>query len=123
MEATVDPQSGQLATASCPQTQNEYFIEGSQPTQYCQLHGGQSAGESTPGPGCPAFSAKASLRRFRSGGIPGKSVGRTEAAANPRTRRKRGNRPRRKRAFLGKVFGIFGGGNKKPADGSKPPQP
>ena len=42
MEATVDPQSGLLATASCPQTINEYFIEGSEPTQYCPMHGGKA---------------------------------------------------------------------------------
>ena len=49
MEVTIDPQSGQLATASCPQTTNEYFVEGSEPTQYCQMHGGQSAESSGPG--------------------------------------------------------------------------
>ena len=39
----IDPQSGQLATASCPQTADEYFITGTEPTQYCELHGGQLA--------------------------------------------------------------------------------
>ena len=36
----IDPASGQLATAACPQVQTEYFIEGTQPAESCQLHGG-----------------------------------------------------------------------------------
>ena len=36
----IDPASGQLATAACPQVQTEYFIEGTQPVESCQLHGG-----------------------------------------------------------------------------------
>jgi penicillin-binding protein 1B len=36
----IDPASGQLATASCPKVRTEYFIEGTQPVEQCQLHGG-----------------------------------------------------------------------------------
>ena len=43
VEESIDPETGQLATPSCPQTATEYFIDGSQPTQYCQLHGGATA--------------------------------------------------------------------------------
>jgi penicillin-binding protein 1B len=120
MEATVDPQSGQLATASCPQTQNEYFVEGSQPTEYCQLHGGHAA-ESTPGSWLSRLFGKGDNS---SAPAPGGS-------SNPSTAEKQGQasgaqddgeQPEKKKGFLGKVFGIFGGGNKKPADGSKPPQ-
>ncbi len=123
MEATVDPQSGQLATASCPQTQNEYFVEGSQPTQYCQLHGGQASGESSGG---------SWLSRLFGKGEPSAPAANANGnAANPSVAQKPGQpsstpddqeQPEKKKGFLGKVFGIFGGGNKKPADGSKPPQ-
>src|SRR5580692_11159130 len=44
LQETIDPQSGQLATAKCPQTVQEYFVSGSEPTQVCELHGGQTAG-------------------------------------------------------------------------------
>lgn len=37
---TVDPQTGQLATSGCPQTVEEVFIEGTEPTDYCAIHGG-----------------------------------------------------------------------------------
>src|SRR3984885_14710363 len=36
----IDPASGQLATAACPKVRTEYFIDGTQPVQQCQLHGG-----------------------------------------------------------------------------------
>jgi penicillin-binding protein 1B len=36
----IDPISGQLATSSCPQVKTEYFVEGTQPVESCQLHGG-----------------------------------------------------------------------------------
>jgi penicillin-binding protein 1B len=36
----IDPASGQLATAACPKVRTEYFIEGTQPVEQCQLHGG-----------------------------------------------------------------------------------
>ncbi len=36
----IDPASGQLATAACPKVRTEYFIEGTQPVEMCQLHGG-----------------------------------------------------------------------------------
>ena len=36
----VDPQSGELATASCPRVITEYFVEGTQPVETCHLHGG-----------------------------------------------------------------------------------
>jgi penicillin-binding protein 1B len=35
----IDPESGQLATAACPKVRTEYFIEGTQPVEECQLHG------------------------------------------------------------------------------------
>ena len=50
--AEIDPLSGQLATAACPQRRAEVFIAGTQPTDYCRLHGGNGraliAGWDTP---------------------------------------------------------------------------
>ncbi len=39
----IDPASGQLATAACPQVRTEYFIDGTQPVEMCALHGGGGA--------------------------------------------------------------------------------
>ncbi len=126
MEATVDPQSGQLATASCPQTQNEYFIEGSQPTQYCQMHGGQNASESGPagwlsrlfGKGDPTPPAAAA-----NGNAPSNNS--APNARNPGDQSQSAQQeepPEKKKGVLGKIFGIFGGGNKKPQDSRQPQQ-
>ncbi|MEK3945905.1 carboxypeptidase [Paenibacillus odorifer] len=35
----VNPQSGKLATAACPDKELETFISGTEPTEYCELHG------------------------------------------------------------------------------------
>lgn len=35
----IDPQTGQLATSQCPESASEVFIEGTEPTLYCELHG------------------------------------------------------------------------------------
>jgi 1A family penicillin-binding protein len=36
----VDPKSGQLATSQCPEKTFEFFIAGTEPTIYCEVHGG-----------------------------------------------------------------------------------
>jgi penicillin-binding protein 1B len=36
----IDPLTGQLATAACPKPQAEVFIAGTQPVEFCSLHGG-----------------------------------------------------------------------------------
>jgi penicillin-binding protein 1B len=37
---TIDPKTGQLATSQCPERVEEVFIEGTEPTVYCEVHGG-----------------------------------------------------------------------------------
>ncbi len=36
---TVDPKTGQLATSQCPEQVQEVFIEGTEPSVYCEIHG------------------------------------------------------------------------------------
>ncbi|HXV22453.1 MAG TPA: PBP1A family penicillin-binding protein [Desulfuromonadales bacterium] len=38
--ANLDPQTGYLATAECPESREEFFIPGTEPTEYCPEHGG-----------------------------------------------------------------------------------
>jgi penicillin-binding protein 1B len=35
----IDPQTGQLATSKCPERVAEVFIEGTEPSVYCEVHG------------------------------------------------------------------------------------
>ncbi len=41
-EVQIDPETMQLATPSCPVTRPEVFINGTEPTEYCELHGGKN---------------------------------------------------------------------------------
>ena len=45
--ATVDPESGELATALCSTSLQEAFVAGTEPTSYCVLHGGEQAAGAT----------------------------------------------------------------------------
>jgi penicillin-binding protein 1B len=36
----IDPLSGELATGACPSATNEYYLVGTQPSQFCHLHQG-----------------------------------------------------------------------------------
>jgi membrane carboxypeptidase/penicillin-binding protein len=40
VERRIDPKTGQLATSQCPEKILEIFIAGTEPTVYCEIHGG-----------------------------------------------------------------------------------
>ena len=40
VQREIDPKTGQLATAQCPEKTPEIFIAGTEPTVYCEIHGG-----------------------------------------------------------------------------------
>ncbi len=46
IDRVIDPQSGMLATPYCPQTRDEIFVAGTEPTSLCPLHAG--SGEPSP---------------------------------------------------------------------------
>ncbi|MGH9737789.1 MAG: PBP1A family penicillin-binding protein [Candidatus Acidiferrales bacterium] len=122
-EAMIDPQSGQLATPSCPQTQEEFFIAGTEPTQYCQLHGGEESqsapvswlahlfggkGSNPPPPSTPP--PQSGPVNGASASIPPQAGSQTQQ--NPQSRPNA--EPEKKKSIFGKIFGIFGGDNKQP---------
>jgi penicillin-binding protein 1B len=134
MEAAIDPQSGQLATPSCPEQANEYFIAGSEPTQFCQLHGGENAqggqgwlshlfgrdqnASAPPAPnvntsGQPVGGLQNQRPNTAQNGKPGQKPGAPGVAST--------DQPEKKKGLLDRIFGIFGG-SKQPADDSKPKQ-
>jgi len=59
--ATIDPQSGGLATSSCPRAIELPFLIGTAPTNACPLHGGLLASVSSPAPSAPAAAPPPSL--------------------------------------------------------------
>lgn len=40
VQREIDPKTGQLATSQCPEKISEVFIAGTDPTVYCEVHGG-----------------------------------------------------------------------------------
>jgi penicillin-binding protein 1B len=119
----IDPESLELATPNCPTTREEVYVAGSAPTEFCELHGGRSAG---------ATSGSWLSRVFGGGGEPKQPQADTQG--NPVTPYD-ANRPpdatgqgevdsdgkpvAKKKNPLQKIFGIFGG-KKKDSDKAKP---
>jgi penicillin-binding protein 1B len=118
----IDPESQQIATPSCPTTQEEVYIAGSAPTEFCELHGGRNATASS-----------SSWLSHVFGGDPAKPA-QTDANGNPIATPYDPNRPpgatgqgtdpnapptEKKKNPLQKIFGIFGGKKKDP-DKAKP---
>jgi penicillin-binding protein 1B len=112
MAESIDPRSGQLATPACPESVTEYFVSGSEPTQYCELHGGHLA--QTPGTWLSHLFGK----NGEPIPPPANSAAQPPAAANPAEQNPSAD-AEKKKGFLGKVFGIFGS-SKKPPDNPKP---
>ncbi len=124
VEEGIDPQTGLVATTSCPQAVQEFFVSGSEPTQYCDLHGGLAKAppvswmahlfgkpENPPPPVTSNSPNNASntAGKPRPNTTPGSTARQADQA----------EQPEKKKGLLDRVFGIFGG-SKKPADSSKP---
>lgn len=101
----IDPGSGQLATASCPQVRTEYFIEGTQPVESCQLHGGgatQVAGWETgqPAPIQPG-------RPAAPGSPAAQAANNSPPPADPDQPNQPPQPPAKKKGFFGRIRDIF----------------
>jgi len=120
--ATIDPETQQLATPNCPTTREEVFIRGTEPTEFCALHGGRMMTQAPP---------VSWLSRIFGGKKPAASPeppeatppGPAEGPQSPAVNGPQGSAPKpgeppapdqKKKGFLNRVFGIFGGGKKEP---------
>lgn len=54
VSVTIDPSTGELATPDCPDTREEDFIAGTEPTAYCSRHGGEGMPPAEPAAEKPA---------------------------------------------------------------------
>lgn len=135
---TLDPDTLELATTSCPATVQEVFLMGSEPTHACSKHGGGmrtaisapvnwlsgifgtkdkppvSNPQGTPAPAKEGPSPQAPGAQA---GTPAKSEG---APAEPHAPPAEKDDPKKKGVFS-KIFGIFGG--KKEKEKAKPEPP
>jgi penicillin-binding protein 1B len=100
----IDPASGQLATGSCPKVRNEYFIQGTQPVETCQLHGGggtQVASWDTPPP------ERHVDQRPPSQQVPPQQAARNVPASSTPEPGAPPQQQSKKKSFLDKIRGIF----------------
>jgi penicillin-binding protein 1B len=125
VEQSVDPKTGMLSSPSCPQMVQEYFIAGSEPTQYCDGGGhlastpgeifshifGKGDADLPPPPQPGATSAPP--------GPPGSTKSPQGGSAPAATADNQPDQQEKKKSVLGRIFGIFDGSSK-PVDNSKP---
>jgi penicillin-binding protein 1B len=111
----IDSDTLQVATPTCPVTREEVYINGSQPTQLCELHGGHG----------PATAVGSFLSHIFGGGSPkpsqpGAAPGQADAQTAPGQGDPNGAQAakatEKKKGPLQKIFGIFGGKKKKDPD-------
>ncbi|MGA7794580.1 MAG: PBP1A family penicillin-binding protein [Candidatus Acidiferrales bacterium] len=113
-KVTIDPESLMLATPECPVTREEVYIHGTEPTEFCPLHGGHMASDTPPG----------SWLSHVFGGDKDKGTDSENPAVSgptsvrpPSPPASADNQPpedENKKGVLRRIFGIFGG--KKDAD-------
>jgi penicillin-binding protein 1B len=126
VEQAVDPDTGMLSAPTCPKMVQEYFVSGTQPTQYCDAANTATQGGSGPGEW---------LSHLFGGNDPpppptqqpGQPADHPPTATNPNSTQQGQaaddsdpqEQKEKKKSVLGKIFGIFGG-DKQPGDNSKP---
>jgi penicillin-binding protein 1B len=117
-KVTIDPESLALATPECPVTREEVYIHGTEPTEFCPLHGGRMASDTPPGSWLSHIFGgdKAKGADSGSSSAPGSAGGRPSATP-PAAADNQPPEEENKKGVLRRIFGIFGG--KKDAD--KPP--
>ncbi len=113
----IDADTLEVATPTCPETREEVYISGSEPTQLCELHGGHGPatgagsflshlfGGGNPKPPPPGANGVAGQQDMKNGQSGGDANGADPAKA---TEKKKGP--------LQKIFGIFGDKKKKEPD-------
>ena len=121
----IDPTSMQLATPSCPVMRREVFITGTEPTEFCELHGGRMMTQTPPASwlsrlfGGGAAKTEDSAPADASSTAPkpaGSAPAAKEAPSKPVAKAAPSSAPpapptteSKKPGVLDRIFGIFGG--------------
>ena len=137
----LDPQTNEWATPECPEHQEEVFIAGTEPTQFCHLHGSHSIADLPP----ISWLARIVGHKPAEPPKPGEAVANPPAApgteATPtasKTSNRKGELSKstskassaqqsaadsvKKKSVWQKIFGIFGGKKKEKDKPAPPPQ-
>jgi penicillin-binding protein 1B len=116
---TIDPESLALATPECPVTREEVYIHGTEPTEFCPLHGGNVAGGNAPSGSWLSHvfggdKSKSDDSTPSTANTPG-SAGAAPGSTRPATAETQPQpEEENKKGVIKRIFGIFGG--KKDAD-------
>ena len=110
VQVEIDPQTGLLASPRCGTPQTEYFLEGTEPSQFCDQRG-LPVGHPAPLP--PSFANVPQENIVEPAAIPIPPPGgnTTVVPAPPPARPAPNEPPPKKRGFFGRILGVFGGGN------------
>jgi penicillin-binding protein 1B len=128
IRVTIDPESLQLATPECPITREEVYIHGTEPTEFCALHGGHMASDAPPA----SWLSRVFGGKDSDSAQPSASVAAGSAAKNPGALGSGGDsaegqtqpEEEKKKGLFRRIFGIFGGSKKdadKPNQGTQDP--
>ena len=121
-KVTIDPESLALATPECPVTREEVYIHGTEPTEFCPLHGGRMTSDTAPGSWLSHIFGGDKSKGAEADSAPGGSG--AHPSSTPPTAENQPPEEENKKGVLRRIFGIFGG--KKDADktqsGSQDPQ-
>jgi len=93
VSAQIDPESGMLATPSCPKTITEVYISGTQPVSSCPLHGGGQSITNVAGWEMPPANP-AALNPSPDGTPPPRTAAKAE-------------KPKEKKGLFRRLFGVF----------------
>ena len=117
---SIDPETLQLATPECPVTREEVYIHGTEPTEFCALHGGHMASDAPPASWLSRVFGgdKPKSAEPAQPAAPGSSTASKGSGDNSAASDNEQPEDEKKRSVLRRIFGIFGG--KKDAD--KPQQ-
>jgi penicillin-binding protein 1B len=122
IRVTIDPESLQLATPECPITREEVYIHGTEPTEFCSLHGGHMASDAPPASWLSRiFGGKNSESSSPNPAAPGEGPslkGKNPAPSDSAENQAQPEEEKKKGLFK-RIFGIFGGSKK---DAEKPNQ-
>jgi len=117
----IDPDTLERATPLCPVTRTEAFLAGSEPTQYCERHGGLDAAMAAGAGGAAPVSPAGDAASARSDAQPASGPSQQEKAASSAKRKTPPGQtsndqqpaPPKKKSLWDKILGIFGSGKKK----------
>ena len=109
-KVTIDPETLALATPECPVTREEVYIHGTEPTEFCPLHGGRNE---SPGSWLSHIFGGERPKGADSAASPG-NVGARPGSNEPGSADNQSSEQDNKKSVFKRIFGIFGG--KKDAD-------